>query len=310
MNVRFLRRILSQLAVFGLALSLVDCGGGGGGGGSTTPPVPTMYTVTANVGAGTTATPATQQVTSGQPATLSVGLLVGYSNLVVTGGGGTLTGTTYTTGPITANTTITTNATAIPAFTVSVMLGTGTSATPVTQQVPSGQSAVITVGLMPGYTNLVVTGGGGTLNGSTYTTGPITANTTINTSATALPAYTVSVTAGTGTTAAPMTQQVFPGQRASISVGLLSGFTNLVVTGGGGTLSSSTYTTGPITADTVIAVSATPQTFTVTAVAGPGTTISPASRTVLTGLKFHMDFGAGCSNGVGLDYFLIAQCRH
>jgi alpha-tubulin suppressor-like RCC1 family protein len=218
------------------------------------------YTVTVDVGAGTTAAPITQQVQSGQTAALTVGLRNGYNNLAVTGGGGSLNGTTYTTGPITANTTITTSATANSVYyTVTVNVGAGTTATPITQQVQSGQTAALTVGLLSGYNTLAVTGGGGSLNGTTYTTGPITANTTITTNATANSVYyTVTANVGAGTTATPITQQVQSGQTAALTVGLLSGYNTLAVTGGGGSLNGTTYTTGPITANTTITTSATP----------------------------------------------------
>jgi len=258
----FLRSSLRGLASsVGLALimgffGLVACGGGGGGNNS---PTPTKYTVTASVGTGTTATPLTQQVQSGQTATLTVGLLSGYNTLVVIGGGGTLNGNTYTTSPITGNTTITTSATADPVYyTVTANVGIGTTATPTTQQVQAGQTATLSVGLLSGYNTLVVTGGGGTLNGNTYTTGPITGNTTVTTSATANPVYyTVTANVGTGTTATPTTQQVQAGQTATLSVGLLSGYGTLVVTGGGGTLNGNTYTTGPIFDNTTVTTSAT-----------------------------------------------------
>lgn len=100
-----------QWVVFCLIVFVVSCGGG-----TTNPSTPTQatYTVSVSVGAGTTATPLAQQVQAGQTAVLTVGLLSGYNTLVVTGGNGTLNGNTYTTGPIIANTTIITSATANP----------------------------------------------------------------------------------------------------------------------------------------------------------------------------------------------------
>jgi len=67
-----------------------------------------------------------------------------------------------------------------------VAQGLGTTATPVSQQVLQGAHATISVALLPGYVNLVVTGGGGSLVGSTYTTGPILADTSIEVSASAI----------------------------------------------------------------------------------------------------------------------------
>jgi hypothetical protein len=145
-------------------------------------PLAIYYTVDAIVGTGTMAMPSIQQVLSGQTVTLTVGLLSGYSNLMVTGGGGTLKGSTYTTGPITANTTITTSASPLT-FTVSTISGTGTTISPASTTVQYGQTATFTLGLLPGYASPTISGLGGTRNGLTFTTEPVMADTTITSNA-------------------------------------------------------------------------------------------------------------------------------
>ncbi len=69
------------------------------------------YTVTGTSNAGGTITPPTQSVTSGSKTTLNVNPSSGYS-ATASGCGGSLSGTTYTTGPITANCTVTATFTA------------------------------------------------------------------------------------------------------------------------------------------------------------------------------------------------------
>ena len=280
MNSQSLLRFFTRWATPGLIVALTACGGGGGGGGSTTtsPSNPASYTVSAVAGAGSTISPASLTVASGQTASFTVGLLPGYSNLVVTGGGGTLSGTTYTTGPITANTTVTASATATPTtYTVTAVAGAGTTITPATLTVTSGQTASFTVGLLSGYSNLVVTGGGGTLSGTTYTTGPITANTTVTASATAIPTHTVSITLGNGAHTPSTSLTVNDGGSVTIPFTLDAGYTNLVVTGGTGTLSGLSYTLTNVTSDVSLNAAASVQMFTITATAGNGGSVGLAA---------------------------------
>lgn len=89
------------VAVFSLALAA--CGGGGGGGGGST----TSYTVTANAGAGGGISPASATVSSGATASFTATPDGGSSIDSVTGCGGALVGTTYTTGAVTADCTVT-----------------------------------------------------------------------------------------------------------------------------------------------------------------------------------------------------------
>jgi hypothetical protein len=152
--------------------------GSGGGGGQTT-----YYTVTATPGTGATITPASISVAAGSTASFTVGLQAGYQNLVAVGC--TISGTTCTTGPINANAAVSDSATPIPppTYTVSLVIGAGTTGTLTSTTVQAGQTDTVTgVGLVSGYYNLVVSGC--VLSGTTCTTGPINANTTITLSAT------------------------------------------------------------------------------------------------------------------------------
>lgn len=95
---------------FSCLFVLSACGGGGGdssggSGGGTTPPV--SYTVSTSAGSGGSLSPASRSVQSGQTTTFTVSANAGYSIASVSGCGGSLSGSTYTTGSITANCTLT-----------------------------------------------------------------------------------------------------------------------------------------------------------------------------------------------------------
>ena len=124
----------------------------------------------------------------------------GYHIVSVTGCGGTLDTNTnvYTTGPITANCAVTASF-AINQYNVTPSAGPNGSISPSTQQtVNYNNTAVFTVTPNPGFGIASVTGCGGTLNVNTnqYTTGPITANCTVNATFAAIPPITVSAPNG------------------------------------------------------------------------------------------------------------------
>jgi len=102
----------------------------------------------------------------------------------------------------------------------------------------------------------------------------------------ALTSVTVSASASAGGSISPASQQVFPGSSAQFSLVADAGFYVSGVGGScpSGSLSGATYTTGEISADcTVIANFTSIPTFTVTASAGTGGSISPASISVEEG---------------------------
>ncbi len=70
------------------------------------PPVANTFTVTATAAANGMVSPATQIVNSGATTTVTVTPNLGFNTSSVTGCGGTLVGTTYTTGAVTANCTV------------------------------------------------------------------------------------------------------------------------------------------------------------------------------------------------------------
>jgi hypothetical protein len=217
------------------------------------------YTVSATAGTGGTVTPASQSVNRGYGAVFTVTPNAGYFVDFTVGGNcakGTLSGTTYLTGPITAACSVSFSFTPyVGGLTVSALAGTGGSVTPASRSVASGSRASFTVTPNTGYTTNSTVGGNcaaGTWSGTTYTTGAITAACSVSFSFTVTPAYTVSATAGTGGTVTPASRSVASGSRASFTVTPnAGGYTTNPTVGGNcvaGLWSGTTYTTGVVTA--------------------------------------------------------------
>ena len=137
------------------------------------------YLVQPIAGSGGTITPnAIQTVSSGATTTFTVTPNTGYSIGNVTGCGGSLVGSTYTTGAITGACTVTASFTPIQ-YTVSTSAGTGGTITPTSRLVSHGSTTTFTVTPNTGYSIGLVSGCSGTLSGNTYTTGAITGACTV-----------------------------------------------------------------------------------------------------------------------------------
>lgn len=98
----------------------------------------------------------------------------------------------------------------------------------------------------------------------------------------AVTTYGVTATAGTGGTISPASAMVDSGGTTSFAVTPSSGYALSGVTGCGGTLSGNTYTTGAVNAACAVTASFVAQ-YTVTATAGAGGSITPATATVNAG---------------------------
>ena len=142
---------------------------------------PVSFTVTATAGANGNVSPASQMVASGSTATVTVTPSSGFVISSVSGCGGSLSGNTYTTAPVTANCTVTaTFTTATPVnFTVTATAGANGNVSPATQMVASGNTATVTVTPNSGFMISSVSGCGGSLSGNTYITAPVTADCTV-----------------------------------------------------------------------------------------------------------------------------------
>lgn len=166
-------------------------------------------------------------------------------------------------------------------FDVTSSAGANGSITPATAEVRSGVVHSVVVTPNDGFAIDEVSGCGGTLDGNVYTTAAITADCEIIATF-AANRFEVSASAGVGGSIAPAAQNVAEGGRATIAVTPNAGFMITGVTGCGGTLAGNAYTTGEITRDceVVATFAANPAGYAVTATAGAGGTISPASQGV------------------------------
>lgn len=159
------------------AVMLLSACGGGSSGSS---PTVTTYEVTATAGTGGTISPASVTVDSGGTTSFTVTPSSGYAISGVTGCGGTLSGDTYTTGAVTANCSVT--ASFVAQYTVTAIAGTGGTISPSSALVNAADTTMFTVTPSAGYVISGVTGCGGSLSGTTYTTGTINAACTVTAS--------------------------------------------------------------------------------------------------------------------------------
>jgi hypothetical protein len=201
---------------------------------------PLSYSVSTTAGANGSIS-AGKSVNHGQTTTFTVTPNAGFT-ATANGCDGSLSGTTYTTGVITGACTVSATFTA-NSYTVTATAGSNGSITPPSRLVPHGQTTTFTVTPNAGFT-ATANGCGGSLSGTTYTTGVITGACTVSSTFNPL-SYSVSTTAGAnGSISAGKT--VNHGQTTTLTVTPNAGFT-ATANGCGGSLSDTTYTTGPIT---------------------------------------------------------------
>ncbi len=221
-----------------------------------------VYTVTATAGAnGSIAPSGSVKVNQGEKQAFTVTANAGFHISSVTGCGGSLSGSTYTTGAVTADCTVTASfaANASATHTITVSSGSNGSVSPAGPvTVSDGATRTFTVTANSGYHISSVTGCSGSLSGSTYTTGRITDNCTITASfaADAPAMHTITVSSGSNgsvSPAGPVT--VSDGATRTFTVTANSGYHISSVTGCSGSLSGSTYTTGRITDNCTITAS-------------------------------------------------------
>lgn len=159
---------MKRLTAITLMLSLIVFGGCGGGGGG-----PKSYAVTASAGTGGSVSPSSATVTEGATTSISITLNEGYEIAEVTGCGGTISGTTYTTGPIVAACSISATF-RLKKYTVTATAGNGGTVTPASTIVEHGSRATFTLATQVGYEVANAAGCGGTLTNLTYTSGILT----------------------------------------------------------------------------------------------------------------------------------------
>jgi N-acetylneuraminic acid mutarotase len=254
---RGMSRMTSALRLIrvGVPLVAVTLLGACGGGGADDPVnTVTNYQVTASAGTGGTISPPSATVNAGGTTMLTVTANSGYAISSVTGCGGSLSGTAYTTGAINANCAVT--ASFVAQYTVTATAGSGGTISPPSATVNAGGTTMLTVTANSGYAISSVTGCGGSLSGTAYTTGAINANCAVT--ASFILQYAVTATAGAGGMISPASVAVNAGSTTGFTVTPNSGYVVTGVTGCGGTLSGNTYTTGAINGSCTVSASYSP----------------------------------------------------
>lgn len=160
--------MIKKGCVFSVMVLLGACGGGGGGSSS-----PSSYQATAVTTAGGAVSPASVNVKSGSSATFTVTPAEGHSLKSVQGCGGSLQGSNFVTGAVTANCTITAEFSR-NSYQVDVAAGSGGSAQIATASVLFGDTLNVTLTPDAGFQVDAVTGcGGGSLTGNNYVSVPV-----------------------------------------------------------------------------------------------------------------------------------------
>lgn len=231
------------------AAIMVLAGCGGGGGDSSTPPAPptpTSFLVSTQAGTGGSVSPASTSVLQGNSTSFSVTTNTGFSIDNVSGCGGSLSGSTYTTGAITAACTVTASFKKL-SFTVSASGSAGGTITPVLQQILYGDTATINVKADSGFVTSAVTGCNGQLQGEVYRTGAITADCKVE-AVFAASSFQVTTQVSAGGKLSLQNPQVKFGETLQFTLLPDTGFDITTAKGCGGKLSGAVFTTAPITA--------------------------------------------------------------
>lgn len=277
------------------------------------------YTVSAAEVTGGTTDPQSQTVAFNQTASMVFNTEVGYDLVSATGCGGSLDGTTYTTGPVTGDCTVT------PVFelqqqTVTINI-TGNGTTDPESPASIGFGEQLDVTLIPAL-GFAISGAStsdndacpGTLNGDLFTIDSVTADCELNVTYTAV-LYTATVEVSGPGSASPASAEGTFGDSVSFQLNANEGAALADASGCNGTLSGTIFTTAPL--DSSCTVTAEFRTlYTVTATAGANGSISPGSVTALAGEAkeftvtpdsgYQIDAVTGCGGNLSGNQFLTA----
>ncbi len=246
------------------------------------------YTVSATAGSGGQVTPLSQTVTHGQTVQVTLTANSGFSiaGVSATGCSGTLAGSVFTTNAVTSDCTLTALFSA-PTYKITASTGAGGTITPTSTLVAQGASTTFVIAPQTGYAiaDVTATGCTGTLNGTTYSTGAITADCTLNVTFVEADTLTVTASAGTGGSITPTSVSIVSGATVTFTVYPQSGYAINTVTANGcnGTLVGNTFTTDAVTTNCNISATFSGSLHSVTASADANGTISPPSSNVTHG---------------------------
>ncbi len=242
------------------------------------------YTITASAGTGGTISPSSATVTSGGSRTFTITPNTGYNIAGVTVDGASVGAVaSYTFTNVTASHTIAATFTAI-SYTITASAGTGGTISPSSATVTSGGSQTFTITPNTGYNIAGVTVDGVSQGAvSSYTFSNVTATHAITATFLAN-TYTITASAGTGGTISPSSATVTSGGSRTFTIIPNTGYNIAGVTVDGASVGAvASYTFTNVTASHTIAAAFTAISYTITASAGTGGTISPSSATVTSG---------------------------
>jgi len=300
------------------------------------------YTVTANAtgsGAGsvssnvgginytypTTSTATSTALNHGSSITLTasanIGSTVSWSGCSSTGG--TSTAATCTFSSLDANKTVTATF-VINTYTVTPSAGANGSITPSTPQtVNHALTTAFTVTPDIGYHINSVSGCGGSLDGNTYTTGPIIADCTVSATF-AIDTFTVTPSPGANGSMTPSTPQTVNYNDTMVfTVTPDNGYRIETVTGCSGSLIGDIFTTGPVTNDCTVTATFSLGGYTVTPSASANGSITPSTPqtvnhalttafTVTPDIGYHINSVSGCGGSLDGNAYttgpIIADC--
>ncbi len=241
----------------------------------------TSYSLSAVAGDNGSVSPTSVSVLGGASANFSIMPAEGYSIDEVTGCSGELDGSTFTTDAIEATCSLSVSF-AVNEYEVTTATATGGAMLPGSAFVDHGDSTQFEVSIDEGYDLVSVEGCGGSLEGTTYTTGIITQACTITpTFALKQYAVTTSVTAGQGSFD-PDTLTVSHGQNGSLTLTPAFGYQVDSVTGDacevGPAGQNGGYTVGPVTGACQVEAVLSLMSYTVTTqVTGNGAVTQPSA---------------------------------
>lgn len=313
-----------KIVLTGITLTflLAACSGGSGdakGGGGIS-----SFTVTPAAGSNGSISPASpKSVAPETVVSFTITPEAGYSVSSVTGCDGSLTGNIYTTGAVNKNCTVSA-AFSQSLFTVTPSAGVNGSVVPNTpQQVPYNGTADFTLTPSPGYGIVSAIGCGGSLSGSTYTTGQVTGDCTVSASfvENQYPVTTL-VAAGTGSISCLPASPVASGNTVSCTLTPGAGYRLATLLDNGANVTGSVsgagaYSISNIAAAHELNVIFSFKQYTVTPSAGSNGTISPntaqtvshgsqSSFTITPNSGYSIVSAGGCSGTLSGSTFTTA----
>lgn len=239
------------------------------------------FSVATIASAGGSIAPSSASVVEGGAAAFDLAAEAGYSIASVSGCGGVLEGTTYTTGAIGSSCAITAQFVRNN-FNVSTLMTEGGSITPTSASVFENGTVSFALQADSGFSVSSVSGCGGVWDGSAYTTGAITAPCTVSAEF-MRNSYKVDTSAGEGGSISPVSSEVYENSSTTFTINAYEGYGITSVSGCGGQQEGTTYTTGAITDSCTVAAKFGLRSYSVTAAASTGGSITPAQQTVSHG---------------------------